>query len=79
MDKDIESMTAGELKAELERLRESLCDLEDMHAFTFGRTSVHIGAEQAQAMTAEYEEECRRHNERIAAIERLLGEKTRGS
>ncbi len=65
-------MAVDELKAELKRLKESLCDLEDMHAFTFGKTSVHIGAEKAQNMQQEYEEECRLHNERIAAIEALL-------
>jgi hypothetical protein len=43
-----------------------------MHAFTFGKTSVHIGAEEAQNLTAEYEEECRMNNEQIAAIEKAL-------
>ncbi len=66
-------MTADELRAELKRLKDNLCDLKDVHAFTFGKTSVHIGAEQAQNMAVEYEEECRRYNERIAAIERALG------
>jgi hypothetical protein len=33
---------------------------------------VHIGAEQAQNMTAEYEEECKQHNEQIAAVEKAL-------
>ncbi len=72
MNKEMETMTIGELKAELERLKDNLCDLEDMHAFTFGKTSVHIGAEKAQNLTAEYEEECKRFNERIAAIEQAL-------
>lgn len=72
MTKDIKDMTIDELRAELKRLRENLCDLEDVHAFTFVKTSVHIGAEKAQNMTAEYEEECKRYNERIAAIEQMI-------
>jgi hypothetical protein len=72
MTKKLEDMAMDELKAELKRLKENLCDVEDMHAFTFGKTSVHIGAEKAQNMTAEYEEECRLFNERIAAIEKVL-------
>jgi hypothetical protein len=76
MDKKLEAMSIDELKAELKRLKDNLCDLEDMHAFTFGKTSVHIGAEKAQIMTAEYEEECKLHNEQIAEIEKAL--KARG-
>lgn len=71
-DKKIEHMTAEELNAELKRLKDSLCDLEDMHAFTFGKTSVHIGAEKAQNMQQEYEDECKLHNEQIVKIEGLL-------
>lgn len=62
-------MSVEELKAELKRLRENLCDLEDQHAFTFVKTSVHIGGERAQNMQAEFEQECRAYNERIAEIE----------
>jgi hypothetical protein len=72
MTKRIEEMTIDDLKAELKRLQDNLCDLEDMHAFTFGKTSVHIGAEKAQNMTTEYEEECRLFNEQIVAIEKML-------
>jgi hypothetical protein len=72
MDKRLEDMTVDELKAELKRLKDNLCDIEDLHAFTFGKTSVHIGAEQAQNMATEYEEDCRRHTDQIAAIERVL-------
>jgi hypothetical protein len=68
----IEDMSVEELRRELARLRENLCDLEDTHHFTFGKTTVHIGAEQAQAMQDEFEEECRAYNERIAAVEALL-------
>jgi hypothetical protein len=72
MDKKLEAMSIEELKAELKRLKDNLCDLEDMHAFTFGKTSVHMGAEKALNMTAEYEEECKLHNEQIAEIEKIL-------
>ena len=72
MNKKFDDLTVDQLKAELRRLKDNLCDAEDMHAFTFGRTSVHIGAEKAQNLTAEYEEECRMHNEQIAAIEKAL-------
>jgi hypothetical protein len=75
MDKRIEDMTIDELKSELKRLKDNLCDVEDMHAFTFGKTSVHIGAEKAQNLTAEYEDECRLFNEQIAAIEKVLKSK----
>jgi hypothetical protein len=69
---NLESMTIDELQAELKRLKDNLCDLEDIHSFTFGKTSVHIGAEQAQNMTDEYEEECRYTNDKIAVIEKVL-------
>jgi len=68
----IEDMSIEELRQEIARLKENLCDLEDTHHFTFGKTTVHIGAEQAQAMQTEFEEECRACNGRIAAIEALL-------
>lgn len=76
MDKKIDDMTVDELKAELKRLQENLCDLEDTHSFTFERTSVHIGAEKAQNMQQEYDEECRVHQEQIGNIERLLRSKS---
>ncbi len=72
MSKRLEDLSIDELKAELNRLKDNLCDLEDMHAFTFGKTSVHIGAEKAQNLTAEYEEECRMLNGQIAAVEKAL-------
>lgn len=72
MGKNIEDMTIDELKAELKRLKDNLCDLEDLHAFTFGKTSVHIGAEKAQNLAAEYEDECRLFNVQIAAVEKAL-------
>jgi len=70
--KNYETMSVDELRAELKRLKDNLCDVEDMHAFTFVKTSVHIGAEKAQNMQQEYEDECRLFNEQIAIVERLL-------
>lgn len=72
MDNIPDNMTTEELRAELERLKDNLCDIEDMHSFTFHKTSLHIGAEKAQNMQAEFEEECREYNEKIAEIERIL-------
>jgi hypothetical protein len=46
-----------------------------MHSFVLGKTSVHIGAETAQNMQAEFEEERGRYNERIAEIEKELKER----
>jgi hypothetical protein len=67
-----ESMTIDELKTELKRLKDNLCDIEDMHNFTFGKTTVHIGAEKAQNMALEYEQECKAHNDEIAEVEKAL-------
>lgn len=72
MAKNYGDLSVVELQAELKRLKDNLCDIEDMHNFTFGRTSVHIGAEKAQNMASEYEEECKLHNEQIAAVEKAL-------
>ena len=72
MRKKMEEMTVSELKEELKRHKDNLCDLEDMHSFTFGKTTVHIGAEKAQNLQTEFEDECRAHNEQIAEIEKLL-------
>jgi len=71
-ERPYEIMSGEELRSELSRLKDNLCDLEDTHSFTFGKTTVHIGAEQAQSMQEEYEEECRAYSEQIAAIEVLL-------
>ncbi len=67
----INNMTTEALMEELERLKDHLCDLEDQHSFTFG-TSVHIGAEKAQNMQVEFEEERRTYKEKIAEIEKEL-------
>ena len=67
-----EAMTIGQLRAELKRLKDNLCDIEDMHNFTFGKTTVHIGAEQAQNMALEYEQECKAYNDQIALVEKAL-------
>ena len=76
VEKNPADMTVDELKAELRRLRISLCDIEDMHTFTIGKTSVHIGGEKARKMQEEFEGECRAHNGKIAEIEKEL--KARG-
>jgi len=72
MDKRPDSMTIEELRAELKRLKDNLCDFEDMHSFTFQKTSVHIGAEMAHNMQTEFEEECRKYQEQIEVIEKAL-------
>ena len=72
MNKKYENMTVEELQRELSRLKDNLCDIEDQHSFTFVKTSVHIGAEKAQNMQAEYEQECREHAESIAELEKIL-------
>jgi|OpeIllAssembly_1097287.scaffolds.fasta_scaffold235016_2 hypothetical protein len=64
----IEDLTAEELRAELQRVRGGLSDIDDMHVFTFGKTTAHIGAETAQRMQEEYEQE---RNELLALIETL--------
>ena len=75
MDNRLNDLTVEELKEELKQVKDNLCDLEDMHSFTFGKTSVHIGSEKAQNMQIEFEEECRILNERIAGIEKELKER----
>ncbi len=72
MTSKYESLTTEQLTAELKRLKDNLCDIEDMHNFTFGKTTVHIGAEQAQNMALEYEQECKVHNDEIAEVEKAL-------
>ncbi len=72
MDKRLHDMTTDELKEKLKKLKDNLCDLEDLHTFTFGQTSLHIGAEKAQNMQTEFEEECKMYAEQIAEIEQIL-------
>ena len=72
IERPCETMSVEELRAELKRLKDNLCDLEETHSFTFGKTKVHIGAEQAQSMQEEYEEERGLYNEQMAVIEGLL-------
>lgn len=67
-----EEMTVAQLKAELKRLKENLCDIHDMHNFTFGKTTVHIGADQAQNMALEYEQECKAYHDQIRLVEKAL-------
>jgi ribosomal protein L29 len=75
MNKKYEEMTVEELQAELKKIRDNLCDLEDQHAFTFLKTSVHIGAEKAHKMQMEFDEECREFSGRISRVEQLLAER----
>lgn len=77
MGNRLDNLTVEELKTEARQLKDKLCDIEDMHAFTFGKTSVHIGSEKAQNMQIEFEEECRMLNKLIEEIEKEL--KARGA
>ena len=72
MDKKPEEMTVEELGAELQRLKDNLCDFEDMHSFTFQKTTVHTGAEMAHSMQTEFGEECRKYQKQIKEIETEL-------
>ena len=72
MNSRIENRSVEELRQELKRLKDNLCDLEETHSFTFEKTTVHIGAEQAQSMQEEYEKERSLYNEQMAVIEALL-------
>ena len=67
-----DAMTIDQLKAELKRLKDILCDIEDMHNFTFSKTTVHIGAEQAQNLAHEYEQECKAYNVQVTLVEKAL-------
>lgn len=67
-----ESMTIDQLKAELKRLKDNLCDIEDMHNFTFSKTTVHIGAEQTQNLAREYEQECKAYSDQVKLVEKAL-------
>lgn len=75
MAKNLHDLSLEELKAERQRLHDSLCDLEEMHVFTFSRTSVHIGADKAQRMQHEFEQERVEVITSIEEIEKLLKEK----
>lgn len=71
-ERSYETLSVEELRTELKRLKENLCDLEETHTFTFSKTTVHIGAERAQAMQEEYEEECSVFSGQIAKLEGIL-------
>ena len=71
-DNKLAGMSVEELRAELDRTKDNLCDFEEMHAFTFGKTTLHMSAEKAQNMQVEFEEECRVYKERISEIESEL-------
>ncbi|GAB4388768.1 MAG: hypothetical protein Kow0025_10040 [Thermodesulfovibrionales bacterium] len=76
--KDLNAMSADELRAELRRLREALVDLEETHAFDSMHTRAHIGAEEFKAADERFREESAHYVEEISRIEealRLRGEK----
>jgi len=79
MDNRLEDMTVNELREQLKRLKDNLCDLEDLHSFTFHKTSLHIGAEKAQNMQEEFESECEAYKGQIAEIERVLQSRQEGN
>jgi len=74
----LDDMTTDELKDKLKKLKDNLCDLEDMHSFTFSKTSLHIGSEKAQNMQTEFEEECAMYADQIAEVEKALQARGRG-
>ena len=76
MNKSPADMSTDGLEVDHARLKEGLCDLEEMHSYALNKTSIHIGVEKAQNMQAEFEEECREYEERIAENEKVL--KNRG-
>jgi hypothetical protein len=76
MDKNITDLSDDELRAQLARLRDDLCDIEDMHTYATGKTTVHLGGEKARAMQEEFEEECRELKAKVEEIEKEM--KARG-
>ena len=73
--KNLDDMTVDELKAELKSVKANLDDYEEMHAFTFTKTSVHISATKVDEMQTEYDDEVTSYKRRIAEIEKWLKEK----
>jgi hypothetical protein len=71
MEERLADLSDDELQAGLARLKEDLCDIQEMHAYA-GKTQVHIGGETARSMQEEFEEECRELNGKIAEIEKEL-------
>jgi hypothetical protein len=76
MAKNLADLSDDELRAERASLRDNLCDIEDVHAYATGKTTVHIGGEKARAMQEEFEDECRELKAKIEEIEKEL--KARG-
>lgn len=72
MDKRPDHATIQELTTELNAIKDNLRDLEDMHAFTFGQTSVHISAEKVQNLQLEFEKERTIYRRQITEIEEKL-------
>lgn len=71
-EKRLEDMTVEELNNELEYIKECLRDEEETFDYTFTKTSLHIGALQAQSLREGYELKCQEYREKIRRIEELL-------
>lgn len=74
MDIYPEAMSKEELEAELGRLKEKLVDVEDTFNFNLAHTAAHLSS----SLVAEHEEELNELREKIARIEKLLGERPGG-
>ncbi len=70
--KDLERMTDKELWRELEFTRECLKDEKEVLAFMLTKTTLHLGAEEFEAMIAESDQKCREYIDRIKKIEAIL-------
>ncbi len=70
--KNIENMTAEELKKELQHYKDCLEDEEETYNFSMVKSSVHIGSRQVEAMKEDFEYNCKNYKEKILQIEELL-------
>jgi hypothetical protein len=70
--KNIEDMTAEELKKELQYYKDCLEDEEETYNFSMVKSSVHIGSRQVEAMKDDFQYNCKIYREKILQIEELL-------
>jgi hypothetical protein len=70
--KNIEDMTAEELKKELKYYKDCLEDEEETYNFSMVKSSVHIGSRQVEAMKDDFQYNCKIYREKILQIEELL-------
>jgi hypothetical protein len=70
--KNIEDMTAEELKKELKYYKDCLEDEEETYNFSIVKSSVHIGSRQVEAMKDDFQYNCKIYREKILQIEELL-------